>query len=251
VATITDDTGIECPLPGSVRQIVSLVPSLTETVAACDRSLLIGATQWCSQPADLDVPRVRGTKNPDVAAIAALRPDVVLANKEENRRVDVERLRALGIPVWVTVIETVDDALNSLHRMVTEVLRQPIPDWLRVAAEQLRPRPALGVTVAVPIWRDPWMVIGNRTFAGDLLQRLGIGNVFGDAGERYPHVTPERIRTARPDLVLLPDEPYPFSPDDGPEVFPDLRCRLVEGRALTWYGPSLATAPETVLTSIS
>ncbi len=100
-----------------MRRVVSLVPSLTESVAATRRETLAGVTDWCTHPADLDVPRVRGTKNPNLAAIKALRPGVVLANQEENRRIDVERLRAAGVPVWVTVIETVDQAMTSLQRM--------------------------------------------------------------------------------------------------------------------------------------
>ena len=100
--------------------MVSLVPSLTESVAATRPAALVGATTWCTHPADLDVTRVRGTKNPDLAAIAALEPDLVLANQEENRRLDVERLRAAGIAVWVTDIRTLDQALvlaaRDVHR---------------------------------------------------------------------------------------------------------------------------------------
>ena len=90
---------------------------------------LIGATDWCTHPRDLDVVRVRGTKNPDVARIVDLRPDLVLANKEENRQRDVERLRAAGVPVWVTVIESVEQALTSMRRMFEAALGWPVPDW--------------------------------------------------------------------------------------------------------------------------
>jgi hypothetical protein len=95
---------------------------------------------------------------------------------------------------------------------------------------------------AVPIWRRPWMVLGRDTFAGDLLAHLGVGNVFADAAERYPRTTAAGIRNRRPDLLVLPDEPYAFGPSDGPEVFPELPCALVDGRYLTWYGPSLVAA---------
>ena len=94
----------------------------------------------------------------------------------------------------------------------------------------------------MPIWRDPWMVVGARTFTGDVLARLGLDNVFGAGPDRYPHVEAEQIRAAAPDLILLPDEPYRFTPDDGPEEFPAQRVVFVPGRLLTWYGPSLATA---------
>ena len=103
--------------------MVSLVPSLTEAIAATRPEALVGATDWCTHPTDLDVPRVRGTKNPDRAAIAALKPDLVLANKEESRELDVRRLREAGISVWVTEIETVDQAFTSMTRLFTEGLR--------------------------------------------------------------------------------------------------------------------------------
>src|SRR6185369_8117493 len=112
-----DDTGAPVPVPSNVRRIVSLVPSLTESGAATLPDALVGATDWCSHPADLDVVRVRGTKNPDLDAIRRLAPDVVLANAEENRQPDVDALRAAGLAVWVTRIETVDEAFRSLDRM--------------------------------------------------------------------------------------------------------------------------------------
>jgi len=166
-----------------------------------------------------------------------------VANREENRRLDVERLRAAGVPVWVTVIESVDDALQSLRRLFTDVLEVPEPGWLRTAAaEWRRPVPQPELTVVVPIWRDPWMVVGARTFTGDVLARLGLANAFGSASDRYPRVELEQLQRAGADLVLLPDEPYRFTADDGPEAFPDVRTLHVSGRELTWYGPSLATA---------
>src|SRR6201985_3705236 len=105
-----DDLGSPVPVAGPAARVVSLVPSLTESVAVTRPDALAGATIWCTHPGDLNVARVRGTKNPDLAAIAALDPDIVLANQEENRRVDVERLRAAGVTVWVTVIRTLDEA---------------------------------------------------------------------------------------------------------------------------------------------
>jgi ABC-type Fe3+-hydroxamate transport system substrate-binding protein len=239
------------PVPAVARRVVSLVPSLTESLAATRRAALLGATDWCTHPIDLDVTRVRGTKNPDVAQIISLEPDLVLANKEENRRVDVERLRAAGVPVWVSVIESVDEALASLHKIFAEALHWPVPEWLTAADSVWRDVvPAAPRRVAVPIWRDPWMVVGRGTFTGDLLGRLGFVNVFGAGPERYPHVDVEQIRAADPDVVVLPDEPYRFTADDGPEAFPGRPCALVEGRALTWYGPSLVSAPAVVAAAL-
>lgn len=237
-----DDLGQ--PVPASrADRVVSLVPSLTESVAVTRPDALVGATDWCTHPPGLEVARVRGTKNPNVAAIAALRPGLVLANQEENRRLDVERLRAAGVPVWVTVIRTVDEAFTSLRRMFADGLGWPEPDWLAEAERVWRTPPAGPRPRAViPVWRDPWMVVGSDTFTGDLAARLGLDNVYAGHPERYPHVTTGDIAAREPDIVLLPDEPYPFSPSDGPEAFPDHRTALVEGRGLTWYGPSLLTA---------
>jgi ABC-type Fe3+-hydroxamate transport system substrate-binding protein len=213
-------------------------------VASIDRDAIIGATDWCTHPADLVTTRVRGTKNPDVAKIVGLRPDIVLANKEENRRTDVERLRTAGIAVWVTEIETVDQALKSLGRLFADALGWDEPPWLDEARGVWADRPVTQMTdVAIPIWRDPWMVVGRGTFTGDLARRIGWCNVFDDAdGERYPHTTVEGIVARKPELMVLPDEPYVFTAVDGPEAFPGVRSVLVSGRLLTWYGPSLATA---------
>lgn len=246
MARVTDDLGTDFDLVDDVRRVVSLVPSLTESIAATDPTALVGATDWCTHPADLDVTRVRGTKNPDLAAIRDLRPDLVLANKEENRELDVRRLRDSGVPVWVTDIESVDQALTSLRRMFLDALRWDVPNWLTEAAAVWAAPASSRCRVVIPIWRDPWMVVGSSTFTGDLAARLGLDNVFASSPDRYPHTTVEQIATAEPDVVLLPDEPYAFTADDGPEAFHGIRCVLVEGRALTWYGPSLLTAADVI-----
>ena len=238
-----DDLGHPVALNGPARRVVSLVPSLTEAVAVSAPGLLVGATDWCTHPADLAVTRVRGTKNPERAAIIALAPDLVIANREENRTLDVTRLRDAGLAVWVTVIESVPEAMASLRRLLTGPFGLDGPAWLADAEQAWAgPAPLPSRRVAVPVWRDPWMVVGARTFTGDVLARLGLVNVFGAGPDRYPHVEAGQIRAAAPDLVLLPDEPYPFTAGDGPEEFPAQRVVLVSGRLLTWYGPSLATA---------
>ncbi|WP_413755981.1 helical backbone metal receptor [Streptomyces sp. MMBL 11-3] len=246
-----DDMGTGVDLPRPPRRVVSLVPSLTEALARSRPEVLVGATDWCTHPGDLDVARVRGTKNPDRGAIEGLRPDLVIANKEENRELDVTRLRAAGVPVWVTVIETLPQALTSMERLFTRALGGPVPDWLDAArALWSGPLPDVAATVAVPIWRDPWMVVGRSTFTGDLLRRAGFANAFAGHPDRYPHMELERIDRPDVDLVLLPDEPYAFSGQDGPEAFRTAPTRLVSGRLITWYGPSLLEA-HTVLRGLA
>lgn len=238
-----DDLGRLVSVPARVRRVVSLVPSLTETIAVTRRDLLVGATDWCSHPADLAVTRVRGTKNPDLDQIRSLRPDIVLANFEENREADLEVLRGSGIPVWTTVIRTVDEALTSLDRMLTVACRLPRPAWLDEAERAwAAPAPSFRRRAVIPVWRRPWMVVGRDTFTGDVLTRLGIDNVFDRHPERYPKIPLPEIVAARPELAVLPDEPYRFTVDDGPESFPGIDVALVSGRHLTWYGPSLVEA---------
>jgi ABC-type Fe3+-hydroxamate transport system substrate-binding protein len=238
-----DDLGHPLPPSGEAQRVVSLVPSITEALAAARPEALVGATDWCTHPADLDVTRVRGTKNPDLARIVDLSPDLVVANKEENRQLDVRRLRDAGIRVWVTEIETVPQALTSLGRLFDEALRWPRPEWLAAATALWNgPLPPVRRRVAIPIWRDPWMVVGSNTFTGDLARRIGLANVYADHPERYPRVDLADLDAVGADVVLLPDEPYLFTTGDGPEAFPRTPTELVSGRLLTWYGPSLLEA---------
>ena len=238
-----DDLGASVAAPRVARRVVSLVPSLTEALAAADRGAVVAATQWCTFPSDLDVIRVRGTKNPDCSAIIALEPDLVIANQEENREIDVRRLRDAGLPVWVTRIESVDQAHASIERMFEQALGWPVPEWIAASRRVWGTPPSLdGLRVTAAVWRDPWMVLGRDTFAGDILERLGCVNPYAHDGDRYPTVEVEDLDGVGLDVLLLPDEPYVFSPADGPEAFPVTPTSLVSGRMLTWYGPSLVEA---------
>jgi len=241
VDVVIDDEDRVVPVPAQVRRVVSIVPSLTEAVAETAPGLLVGATDWCTHPADLDVRRIKGTKNPHVAAIIDLAPDLVVANQEENRQPDLDALREAEIPVYVTDIRTLDDAFPSLQRMLA-ACGLGRPPWLDDAEVAWRavPEPDRRRRAVVPIWRKPWMAVGRDTFTGAVLARLGIDNVLAEDPERYPRFDPAAL--PEHDLVVLPDEPYLFTADDGPEAFPATPAVLVSGRLLTWYGPSLVTA---------
>ena len=243
-----DDLGHDVPLTAPATRVVSLVPSLTEALAASAPGVLVGATDWCTHPADLSVQRVRGTKNPDLAAIRALSPHLVVANQEENRELDVRRLRDAGVAVWVTRIETVEESLESMSRLFSSALGLADPPWLADARSLWSAPAAPRLRVAVPIWRDPWMVVGASTYTDDLLARAGLVNVLAGREGRYPTVTPAEIDDAGADVVLLPDEPYVFTDADGPEAL-RTPTRLVSGRLLTWYGPAMVEAHE-MLTSL-
>jgi ABC-type Fe3+-hydroxamate transport system substrate-binding protein len=240
------------------RRIVSLVPSLTEALFALGLGgLVVGVTEWCVHPASsvAKLPKVGGTKNPDVAAIAALAPDLVIANQEENRRRDVERLEAAGLRVWVTYPRTVAEGAQLLAELAElgaspDTRRRVVDPVLAAIAEAERVRPAQGVPVFCPIWRDPWMAVGADTYAHDLLAVCGGRNVFAGRGDRrYPRVALNDVIAEAPEVVLLPDEPYAFGASDVAELrrlpIPAAargRIFLIDGTWVSWYGPRIAQA---------
>jgi ABC-type Fe3+-hydroxamate transport system substrate-binding protein len=244
------------------RRIVSLVPSLTEALFALglgDR--VVGVTDWCVQPAEAveRLPKVGGTKNPSLERIRELRPDLVLANREENRRRDVERLEASGLRVWVTYPRSVREAVDLLEALAelgaAEPRRAELLESTRHGVEQAEAtRPERPVPVFCPIWKRPWMAVGADTYADDLLRLCGGRNVFGDRHERrYPIVETEEIVAAAPDVILLPDEPYRFGPRDVAELAElpvpaarSGRIHPVDGTLVSWYGPRIRLAIETL-----
>jgi len=253
-ADLVDDLGEPVPLAGPVSRVVSLVPSLTEAAEVSAPGRLAGATDYCTHPSTLDVPRVGGSKYPKLDRVLDLAPDLVLANSEENRQEDVERLRANGIPVWVMAASaTVPAALGSLRRLLTQAYDLDEPGWLVEAEDLWRPAAPVRFHAVVPVWRKPWIVLGRDTFAGDVLRRVGVANVYAGDPERYPRPDIGELRAhfdADADLLVLPDEPHEFTASDGPDAFPDARYVLVSGRYLTWYGPSLVDAHAALLEAL-
>jgi ABC-type Fe3+-hydroxamate transport system substrate-binding protein len=249
---VVDARGRSVILPDRVRRVVSLVPSLTEwLVLAGVGDRLVGVTDWCVEPAGVvaDLAKVRGTKNPDLDAIRRLEPDLVVANAEENRKLDVERLEADGLAVFVTLPTTVAGAVSELRDLAAAVGDLPAAaaidaDLVAAVAEAYRNRPATTVRYACAVWRDPWMWLGRRTYAADLLGLAGGEPVLDDPATRYPRIEPDAMVALGPQLVLLPSEPYEFGRADADEVAAWSRARveLVDGRALTWYGPRIPAA---------
>jgi ABC-type Fe3+-hydroxamate transport system substrate-binding protein len=239
-------------------RIVSLVPSLTEALFSLGLGhRVVGVTEWCVHPADgvAPLPKLGGTKNPDLKALVALAPDLVIANHEENRRQDVEKLEAAGIPVWVTYPRTVREGAALLRELAglgasPDHLRDVVLPVEAALLETDRVRPIRPVRVFCPIWRDPWMSIGADTYAHDLLGLCGGVNVFEERiDRRYPRVTLADVVTAAPEVVLLPDEPYRFGAEDVAEIqkldLPaarDGRIHLIDGTWVSWYGPRIARA---------
>ena len=190
---LIDDLGEPVPLSGVPARVVSLVPSLTDAIETSRPGTVVGATDYCTHPGSLDVPRVGGSKYPTVDAVLALRPDLVVANVEENRPEDVARIRADGIPVWVTAAAaTVPDGLGSVRRLLTQGLDLEEPDWLVEAEDVWRSPVPVWARAVVPVWRRPWVVLGRDTFAGDVLWRLGVANVYADARRALPAAAARR-----------------------------------------------------------
>jgi ABC-type hemin transport system substrate-binding protein len=257
IAAPIDDLGRAIDLERPPRRIVSLVPSLTELVWSLGAgSRLVGVTRYCTEPAALvaSLPKVGGTKNPQLAAIVALQPDLVLVNSEENRREEFEQLLAAGLCVYVSFPTTVAAAADGIERLAVAVgmsaAGRALAGVIRTVVATLRRQPAKRVRVFCPIWRKPWMAVGGDTFAGDLLHCCGGEIVSAGSPTRYPVVEVDEIARAAPEVVLLPDEPYPFQARhrgllEGLADTPAGRAErvyLVDGKALSWYGPRTPAA---------
>jgi ABC-type Fe3+-hydroxamate transport system substrate-binding protein len=216
-----------------VSRVVSLVPSVTETLLAWGVTPA-ACTRFCEQP---DLPHVGGTKDPDVTAIVDLAPDLVVMCVEENRREDADALADAGVATASLSIDGVADVAPALRMLAALVGAEvDVPD-LAV------PPPGPPVARAfVPIWKRPWMSLAGGTYGSSLLAALGVANVFADAdagpggGDRYPTVTLDEARARRPDVVLAPSEPYPFAERHVPLLAEVAPVVLVDGQDLFWWG---------------
>lgn len=261
--TLVDASGVTLPVDRPRRRIVSLIPSTTE--ALCTLGLadaLVGVTAYCREPAAITrtKTRVGGEKDPDLEAIRALVPDLVIANVEENQAAHVETLRAWGIPVWVTYPRTVAGAIAMVGELGEVTGARDAAATLVADLQRLldRVRAVVGarppVSVFYAIWREPYMTIGADTYVHDVLTICGAANVFCDAADRYPAVTLDAVAARKPSVILLPDEPFRFRAVHRRdfEVYPDVpavrdgRILLVDGKPFTWHGPRLADALRTL-----
>ena len=227
-------------------RVVSLVPSLTELVWWFGLGdSMVGRTRFCTEPAGQieAAPIVGGTKNPRVERIIALQPDVVIANKEENRREDIEALRAAGLNVVVTDPNSVDEALAMVKELGALLGRQAKASDLVREVEAALAEPGLEMRprVFVAVWKEPFLGLGAKTYGHDLLERAGAENVLATRS-RYPEVTLKELQALGPELILLPDEPYPFSEEDVADFGRIAAARVIDGKLLWWYGPRMAGA---------
>jgi ABC-type Fe3+-hydroxamate transport system substrate-binding protein len=213
----------------SALRVVSLVPSSTETLRAWGVEP-IACTRYCEQP---DLPAVGGTKNPDLDAIVALSPDVVVMDTTENLREHAEALQERGVAVLATDIHAVGDVVPELQRLAAAVVADP--DRAALELPPLDEGP-VHVRAFVPIWRRPWMTISGRTYGSSLLDAVGVANVYAGADEWFPTVTLDDVAALRPDVVLAPTEPYEFRRPHLDELAAVAPVQVIDGRDLFWWG---------------
>lgn len=250
---------IDVPTPP--RRIVSLVPSITETLFAFGiGERVVGVTEYCTHPPDeiAKITKIGGTKNPQLEAILALSPDIVIVNDEENRQEDFTWLTEHGLTLYVTAPRTVADGIEMIEKL-GEVLdcqttSDPLVARLRAVYERVTNEFDQGPRLRVfcPIWRKPWMAFNADTYADSMLWCCGGENIFREKAERYFSTTLEEVAALAPDVVLLPSEPYPFTT----KHFQFLKSLAdtpagraghfycIDGMALCWYGPRIADGLE-------
>lgn len=251
---------------GDYQRIVCLVPSLTEALFSLGLGArVVGVTDWCVHPAESvsGLPKLGGTKTPSIERILELSPDLIVANQEENRKSDVAKLRQAGCEVWVTYPRTVKEGAEVLSQLsqlgasekdIASIVKPVIRAFSNASRRRRKSdKNKAGPRVFCPIWKDPWMSVGQNTYAQDLIELCGGVNVFSALlDRRYPQVTEEQIVSSKPDVVLLPDEPYSFGQKDVVELgrldipAADGRVHCVDGTLISWYGPRIARAIETV-----
>lgn len=245
------------------RRIVSLVPSQTELLSDLGlENEVVGITKFCVHPRNWfeAKPRIGGTKTLNFEKIAALKPDLIIGNKEENERAQIEQL-AKRYPVWMSDVATLEDAYDMMRRIgeltgkgaesqnliekikATFDTNRPPSTVNRVPSTVHRVPSAVhrGPSAAYFIWRKPWMVAGGDTFIGEMLRVAGFENVFAQKS-RYPEITLEELAAAQPEVILLSSEPYPFAEKHYAafrEVCPEARVLLVDGELFSWYGSRL------------
>jgi ABC-type Fe3+-hydroxamate transport system substrate-binding protein len=255
---VTDQMGSRLQVSKLPVRIISLVPSQTELLF--DFGLddeVVGITKFCVHPESWfkSKQRVGGTKQLNLDLIRSLNPDLIIGNKEENDREQIETLQK-EFPVWMSDVITIDDALEMIKQVGVLVGREAAA--LQMASnisQQFKSVPKLGQQrTAYFIWKDPWMAVGNNTYISSILEQLGLQNVFIKAKERYPQIDLNQLQALKPELILLPHEPFPFKAHHVTELgklFPRARIKCVDGEMFSWYGSRMALAPSYLSTFLS
>lgn len=251
-----DQTGREITNEGIPTRIVSVVPSQTELLfdLGLDKKI-VGITKFCVHPEELVKSKVKvgGTKNLNLEKIRSLKPDLIIANKEENKQDQVEELMS-EFPVWISDVKNLEDALEMIQsvgeltgmsneaRNLSKVISNRFSNLSRSIGTQIsNPKPA-----AYFIWHKPIMTVGSDTFISSMMELAGFKNVFADR-KRYPEITENELTEAAPQFILLSSEPFPFKQkhiEYYQNICPGAKILLVDGQMFSWYGSRLQYAPK-------
>lgn len=253
----TDQLNRKLEIPSLPKRIVSLVPSQTELLYDLGlRDEVVGITKFCVHPEEWfrSKTRVGGTKKYDFEKIKKLQPDLIIGNKEENEKEQIEELMK-HYPVWMSDIYTLKDALWMIVALGALLGKNEQATNLKLEVEALFHRfegtvPHTHLTTshktAYFIWRNPYMVAGHDTFINEMMKLCGFKNVFTERTSRYPEVSKEEIIAANPEIILLSSEPYPFKEQhirEFSEMLPQAKIKIVDGEIFSWYGSRLLKAP--------
>ncbi len=264
VRAVRDAFGQTFEMAEPAQRIISLIPSITEiffTLGVGDR--VVGVTKFCTEPPEgvAGKSKVGGQKNPRVDAIIDLKPDLVVANVEENRKEHVEAMRATGLKVLLTYPRTVCEGIQLIRDLgvLTETVLQAEAMASRcenaLAEIECATTGRTPARVFCPIWRNPYMTINRDTFVNDMLRVSGGENIFLNHSKRYPTVTLGEVAARNPEVILLPDEPFPFGEKHLAEFralgeIPAVRAgrlHLLDGKVLSWYGPRISESLHTLI----
>lgn len=243
---VIDQIGSSLSFTTHPLKVVCLVPSLTETLCYIGlEQNIVGITKFCVHPPHLTKVKniIGGTKNPNIEKILALKPDLIIANKEENNKSDIDHL-SVQIPVYTSDIKNIDDTILFVKDMQSLFSSSHASLLIRRLSALVPPNIEKGIRACYLIWKDPWMTVGNDTFIHYMMERYGYKNIFGHL-ERYPIITLEDINKYRPDIIMLSSEPFPFRHQHIQSIIDKVGTKniiLVDGEMFSWYGSRILAA---------
>jgi len=245
-----DQTGRSVDIPFPPKRIISLVPSQTEFLAALGLDdEVVGITKFCTLPEHWFQHKMRigGTKNLRLDLIRSLKPDLIIANKEENKLDQIEMLEH-QFPVWASDVVDLPSALNMMQQIgrITgkNELATAVTTEISTAFQSLTPMET-AKSVLYLIWQQPWMAAGAGTFIDDVLQRLGMHNLAAATAQRYPVIPADKLVELQPDYIFMSSEPFPFAEKHMEELklkLPNSKIMLVDGKQFSWYGSRLLSS---------
>lgn len=248
---VIDQLNRKVQLHAPAQRIVSIVPSQTELLFHLGlNDEVIGITRFCIHPKEWHSTkkRIGGTKTVKIDEVKALQPDLIIANKEENTKSQIEELEKIA-PVWISDINRLEQSLDMIEQIGIltgkESEARAVAQQISDAFNSFTPS-SIQFRVCYLIWRNPYMTIGGDTFISNLLSRSGFINVF-EQDKRYPEISIEKMIAARPGIIFLSSEPYPFKEKHIEEIklhMPEVQVMLVDGEMFSWYGSRLLYAPE-------